>query len=60
MTRATAGLWLLLVVVTATSPGQNPPAGADGQKLDAAWALLRARNARDYAVATPNGIDEGR
>jgi hypothetical protein len=42
------------------SPGQNPPASADGQKLEAAWASLRARNARDYAIATPNGIDEAR
>lgn len=28
------------------------------QKLDPALKLLRARNARDYAVTTPNGIDE--
>ena len=30
------------------------------EKLEAAWAILRARNARDYAVAAPNGIDEAR
>ena len=62
MRRATIGLWtlVLLVGVAAASAGQNPPASADGQKLDAAWESLRARNARDYAVATPNGIDEAR
>jgi hypothetical protein len=62
MRRATTGLWplLLLVGVAAASAGQNPPASADAQKLEAAWAFLRARNARDYAVAAPNGIDEAR
>ena len=62
MRRATTGLWplLLLIGVAAASAGQNPPASADGQKLEAAWASLRARNARDYAVVTPNGIDEAR
>ena len=61
MRRALTGLWsvLLLVAVAAASAGQNPPA-SDAQKLEAAWAFLRARNARDYAVATPNGIDEAR
>jgi pimeloyl-ACP methyl ester carboxylesterase len=33
---------------------------ADLQKLDASLAFLRARNARDYAIASPVGIDEGR
>jgi pimeloyl-ACP methyl ester carboxylesterase len=33
---------------------------ADIQRLDAAEAFARKRNARDYAIATPNGIDEGR
>jgi len=32
---------------------------ADIEKLDAARAFVRARNARDYAIA-PEGIDEGR
>ena len=61
MRQATTGLWpvLLFVGVAAVSAGQNPPASADAQKLEAAWELLRARNARDYAVATPNGINEG-
>jgi len=51
---------LLLVGVAAAAAGQNAPASADAQKLETAWASLRARNARDYAVGTPNGIDEGR
>jgi hypothetical protein len=29
------------------------------QKLNALTTALRARNARDYAITTPNGIDEG-
>src|SRR5206468_2822371 len=32
----------------------------DIQKLDAGRAFVRERNARDYAIATPPGIDEGR
>ena len=62
MRRAPTGLWslLLLVGVAAAAAGQNAPASADAQKLETAWASLRARNARDYAVGTPNGIDEGR
>ncbi len=62
MRRATTGLWalLLLVGVAAASAEQNPPASADAQELEVAWASLRARHARDYAVATPNGIDEAR
>lgn len=62
MRRATTGLWALLFLVGVANPsaGQDPPAGGDGQKLEAAWAALRARNARDYAVTAPNGIDEAR
>ena len=62
MRGATIGRWpvLFFAGVAVASAGQNPPASADGQKLEAAWASLRARNARDYAIATPNGIDEAR
>ena len=48
------------VLLNLARPGVYRPASADAQKLEAAWASLRARNARDYAVATPNGIDEAR
>jgi len=54
-------MWpLLLFVVAAASAGQNPPAGTDVQKFDAVLELVRARNARDYAIDTPNGIDEAK
>jgi pimeloyl-ACP methyl ester carboxylesterase len=33
---------------------------ADVQTLEAATAFVRQRNARDYALATPNGVEEGR
>jgi len=47
---------------TARAQGDPPPASssADLQKFDAALAFLRARNARDYAPASPNSIDEAR
>jgi len=46
---------------TARAQGDPPPASssADLQKFDAALAFLRARNARDYAPASPNSIDLG-
>ena len=33
---------------------------AELQKLDTVLAFIRQRNARDYAITTPNGIDEGK
>ena len=39
---------------------QTATASAELQKLDDAFGFVRARNARDYAITTPNGIDEGR
>jgi len=33
---------------------------ADVDALNRATAFVRGRNARDYAISTPNGIDEGR
>jgi pimeloyl-ACP methyl ester carboxylesterase len=33
---------------------------ADFQNLDAMMRALRSRNARDYAITDPNGIDEGK
>lgn len=38
-------------------PPGRPEAG-EFQKLEPALKFLRARNARDYAITTPNGIDE--
>jgi pimeloyl-ACP methyl ester carboxylesterase len=51
---------LLLVWVVAAYSGQNPAAGADAEKFDAARDFVRARNTRDYAINTPNGIDEAK
>jgi pimeloyl-ACP methyl ester carboxylesterase len=51
---------LLFVCVVAASSGQLPPAGTDAEKFDAAREFVRARNARDYAITTPNGIDEAK
>jgi len=37
-----------------------PQIAADLQQVEAAMTFVRERNARDYAIATPDGIDEGR
>src|SRR4051812_234546 len=42
------------------SAAQAPQVDADFQKLDAMFRALRTRNARDYAITDPNGIDEGK
>ncbi len=42
---------------TATRPIPNV---AELQKLDTVLAYIRQRNARDYAITTPNGIDDAR
>lgn len=39
---------------------QDPPGDADIQKLEATMAFLRKRNAQDYAVTSPNGVDEAK
>ena len=60
MKHATAGLGpLVLLVGVAAASAEQPPTRADVQN-EATWAFLRARNARDYAITTPNGIDEAR
>src|SRR5213593_1339313 len=51
---------VLIVCVAAASAGQIPPAGTDAQKFEAAREFVRARNTRDYAINTPNGIDEAK
>ena len=69
MKRAAAGFLAVVVLAAAraaspsaqAAPAQQPAqTEADLQKLDAMLAFLRARNARDYAIASPNGIDEAR
>ncbi len=51
---------LLIVCVAAAAAGQNAPAGTDVQKFEAAREFVRARNDRDYAITTPDGIDEAK
>ncbi len=42
------------------SPPQSVQVDTEFQKLDAGLKAVRNRNARDYAITTPNGIDEAR
>src|SRR3981081_931455 len=42
------------------STAQPLQVDANLQKLDAMMTALRNRNAQDYAITTPNGIDEAR
>lgn len=52
---------LLTVPAFAQDAGaRTEPDVAELQKLDAVMTFLRQRNAPDYAVTTPNGIDEAR
>jgi pimeloyl-ACP methyl ester carboxylesterase len=50
-------------LVSVTAQGGDTPQtqsqDREVQKLSALTTALRARNARDYAITTPNGIDEG-
>jgi pimeloyl-ACP methyl ester carboxylesterase len=67
-TRGMAGLapLALSLALTVTGHGQGAPpqpAPADAapfQKLDAMLDFVRDRNARDYAITSPNGIDEAK
>jgi pimeloyl-ACP methyl ester carboxylesterase len=65
MRQATAGLLLLIFFAgggpSARAEGnaqQTPASTAEAQKIDAALEFLRARNQRDYAITSPNGIDD--
>ncbi len=58
----TAALVFICGAALASLDAQEAPSGrseaGEFQKLDPALKFLRTRNARDYAVTTPNGIDE--
>lgn len=57
----TAGDWTSVRAQTAQSAAPTgAPAMADVDKLLRVLSFVRDRNARDYAIATPDGIDEGR
>ena len=60
--RSTAALVFICGAALASVDAQEAPSGrseaGEFQKLEPALKFLRTRNARDYAVTTPNGIDE--
>ena len=62
MLRSTAALVFICGAALASLDAQEASSGrsqaGEFQKLEPALKFLRARNARDYAVTTPNGIDE--
>ena len=55
-------LCVSLALPTFAQDGAARPAqdDAESRKLDAMMAFLRRRNAEDYAITTPNGIDEAK
>ena len=64
--RIAASLLPVVMVVSVsacTARAQGDPvqtSSADLQKLETSFEFLRARNARDYAIASPAGVDESR
>jgi pimeloyl-ACP methyl ester carboxylesterase len=50
--------FFLLAASAGGAPAQNPPSDADHAKLEAFLGFKRDRNARDYALSSPNAIDE--
>jgi len=58
---ALIALTLICTAAPALSAPETAPAqsqAAEFQKLEPALKFLRSRNARDYAITSPNGIDE--
>ncbi len=58
-------LWCVGALFATPARGQDTvarpvPNVAELQKLDTVLAFIRQRNARDYAITAPNGIDEGK
>src|SRR2546422_1628114 len=54
-------VFICSAAVVSLSAQKAPSGRSEGdefQKLEPALKFLRARNARDYAITTPNGIDE--
>jgi len=60
--RSTAALVFICSAALASLSAQEAPSGrseaVEFQKLDPWLKFLRTRNVRDYAITTPNGIDE--
>jgi pimeloyl-ACP methyl ester carboxylesterase len=61
--RSTAVLLFIYAAALSSLNAQEAPSArpeaAEFQKLEPALKFIRARNARDYAITTPNAIDEG-
>ena len=51
---------LAVSVLAQEKPAQPRISDADVEKLDALMTFARNRNAQDYAITAPNGIDEAR
>jgi|KBSMisStaDraftv2_1062788.scaffolds.fasta_scaffold110988_2 pimeloyl-ACP methyl ester carboxylesterase len=52
---------LALALAVPARTQERAPSNADElRKLDPMFEFVRARNAQDYAISTPNGIDEGK
>lgn len=47
-----------MTVFAQESPSRPQQDGAEQKKLDTLMAFVRNRNARDYAITSPNGIDD--
>jgi hypothetical protein len=67
MRHGIAGLLLLTILAgdgrsarAGSDAAQDPPGAPELQKIDAALAFVRERNRRDYAITSPNGIDEAK
>jgi pimeloyl-ACP methyl ester carboxylesterase len=60
--RAAAALLAIAVAspLTVSHASQTATGGADIEKLDSMMDFVRARNARDYAITSPNLVDEAR
>ena len=52
--------WLIEAACAQQHAAQTAQGDVDFRKLDTTLAVLRTRNARDYAITSQNGIDEGR
>jgi pimeloyl-ACP methyl ester carboxylesterase len=52
---------LALALASPARTQERPPSNGDElRKLDTAFEFFRERNARDYVISTPNGIDEAK
>ena len=51
-----------VLALSGSARTQERPAANDDdvRKLSAAFEFFRSRNAKDYAIATPGGIDEAK